>query len=459
MAVPDISTAGREPPHMGPVAHGFAALGDAAERAVSQLAAVLADALQAPGRLSEAAALLTADSRVGTLWQVTAPFGGLLLGAMAVALAVHHLLKPQRRALTALRPSSAILFALGLLRSLMVDTVPLAAYGCFAAAGSFLLFWDHGLVLSRTETFQTVASLIISTSVVAWLLIVVLAVPLAVGRPGLRCVPLDDREAAAIRRFIQRIVTLGAASWIIGVSLYLSWVGEGLPRLLLVLVGLVICAMSLRALAKIRGRFIGFARTCHRLAGFGVIGLTAIWSVALLSGRLPPFWPVLLSIMILAGLAAADGMAALLLDRLRQHLVQPRQASRHIFSPSGNPEEEELAAVEKPLDQTEQEAIRAETARSADDLTAVVRQAVRWALAIAAARLLAETWSFDLYPFLPQWAPAVLSSVTEAAIALLIGWYTWRLFETGLAVSRESRARQSHRCTAQGQALPHRSRG
>jgi len=135
MAVPDISTAGREPPHMGPVAHGFAALGDAAERAVSQLAAVLADALQAPGRLSEAAALLTADSRVGTLWQVTAPFGGLLLGAMAVALAVHHLLKPQRRALTALRPSSAILFALGLLRSLMVDTVPLAAYGCFAAAG------------------------------------------------------------------------------------------------------------------------------------------------------------------------------------------------------------------------------------------------------------------------------------------------------------------------------------
>src|SRR5215510_8559721 len=94
MAVPDVLMAGREPPQMGPVAHGFAALGDAAERAVSQLAAVLDDAVQAPSRLSEAAALLTGDGRVGTLWQVTAPFGGVLLGAMAVALAVHQLLKP-----------------------------------------------------------------------------------------------------------------------------------------------------------------------------------------------------------------------------------------------------------------------------------------------------------------------------------------------------------------------------
>src|SRR5215472_12015089 len=161
MAVPDVSMAGREPPHMGPVAHGFAALGDAAERAVSQLTSLAVDAVQAPSRLGQAAALLTADGRVGTLWQVTVPFGGLLLGAMAVALAVHHLLKPQRRALETLRPSSAAPFALGLLRSLVVDTAPLAAYGCVAAAGSFLLFWDHGLVFSGTETFQTVASLII----------------------------------------------------------------------------------------------------------------------------------------------------------------------------------------------------------------------------------------------------------------------------------------------------------
>ena len=85
MAVPNASMAGREPPHMGPVAHGVAVLGDAAQRAVSQLAALAADAVQAPSRLNQAAALLTDDGRVGTVWQVTALFGGLLLGAIGVA--------------------------------------------------------------------------------------------------------------------------------------------------------------------------------------------------------------------------------------------------------------------------------------------------------------------------------------------------------------------------------------
>jgi hypothetical protein len=272
---------------MGPVAHGFAVLGNAAEQAVSTVAGFAADAAQAPSRLGDAAALLTADGRLGSLGQVMAPFAGLLLGALTVALAVHRLLQPQRSALAASRPASAAPFALGLVRSLLVDTAPVAAYAGLAAGGSFLLFWDRGLVFSGTKTFQMVASLIISTFVVAWLLFVVPSLPLAVGRRGLRCVPLDDREAAAIRRFIGRIVVLGAASWIIGASLYFSLVGEGLPRLLLVVVGLVICAMSLRALARIRSRFSGFARMCHRLAWLGVIGLAVIWSIALLSGRLP----------------------------------------------------------------------------------------------------------------------------------------------------------------------------
>src|SRR3984893_10286375 len=114
----DPSMIGVKPPHMGPVAHGFAVLGNAAEHAVSTVAAFAADAAQAPSRLGQAAALLTADGRLGAVWQVMAPFAGLLFGAMAVALAVHRLLEPQRTALATLRPSSAAPFALGLLRSL-----------------------------------------------------------------------------------------------------------------------------------------------------------------------------------------------------------------------------------------------------------------------------------------------------------------------------------------------------
>ena len=451
MPVSNISIAERQPPHMGPVARGFAALGDAAERAVSTVAGIAADAAQAPSRLGHAGALLTGDGQLGSLWQVMAPFSGLLLSAAGVAIVVHRLLQPQRRALAALRPAKAVPFELALLHSLLVDIAPAAAYAGFAAGGSFLLFWDRGLVFSGTETFQKVVSLIISTSVVAWLLVVVLSLPLAISRPGLRCVPLGDREAAAIRRFIGRIVTLGAVSWIIVVSLYLSWVGDGLPRLVLVAVGLVICAMSLRALVRIRSRFSGFAKICHRLAGFGVIGLAVVWCVALLSRRLPPFWPVLLSVIVLAGLPAADGMAALLLNRLQRRLIHSGPASRRIFTPSDDPDGGELTALEKPLDHAEQQAIRMEMVRSAGDLITVVRQAVRWAVTIAAVLLLAATWSLDLYPMLPQWAPTVLGNIAEAAVTLLVGWYAWRLFETGLAVklSREEGGTQSRARTVQ----------
>jgi hypothetical protein len=165
---------------------------------------------------------------------------------------------------------------------------------------------------------------------------------------------------------------------------------------------------------------------------------------------------VLLSVVILAGLPAIDGMAALLLDRLQRRLVQSGQASRRIFTPSDDPEAEELTALVNPLHQAEQGAIRAEMARSAGDLTAVVRQKMRWTIAIAAVLLLADTWSFDLYPVFPQWAPTVLGNIAEAGATLLIGWYAWRLFETGLAVklSREAGGTRSRARTVQPLLAP-----
>jgi hypothetical protein len=139
------------------------------------------------------------------------------------------------------------------------------------------------------------------------------------------------------------------------------------------------------------------------------------------SGGLPPFWPVLLSITILAGLPAADGMTALLLDSAKQRLVRTGKASQRIYAPAADSEDEELASVEKPLDHAEREAIGREMARSAGALERVEQEAVRWVLTISAVFLLAEIWSLDFYPFLPEWAPAVFASLAEAGITLLIG--------------------------------------
>jgi moderate conductance mechanosensitive channel len=449
--VPDFSMAGREPPHMGPMAHGFAALGEAAERAVSTISALAADAAQAPSRLGNIARLLTADGKLGTVWQVTLPFAGLLLGSIGAALFISRLLAPQRKALSAFRPSGPASFAMGMLRSTLVDAAPVVAFAAIAAGGSFLLFWDRGLIFSGTGTFRMVASTIISMSVSAWLAVVLLSLPLAADRPGLRSVPLDDQEAAAVRRFIGQVVALGAASWTVAMSLYLTWIGEGLPRLLLILAGLVICTISLRALARIRPRLSGFGRIWHILAVFSVFGLGAAWIVQLLFGGRPPLRPILLTILVLAALPAADGIAALLLDRLKQRLVRTGKASRRIYAPAADLKDEELAAVEKPLDHAEREAIGREMVRSAGALERVEQEAVRWVLAISAVFLLAEIWSLDFYPFLPLWAPTVFASLAEASITLLIGWYAWRLFETGLAVklSREEGGVQSRARTVQ----------
>jgi hypothetical protein len=125
---------------------------------------------------------------------------------------------------------------------------------------------------------------------------VLLSLPLAADRPGLRSVPLDDLEAAAVRRFIGQVVALGAASWTVAMSLYLTRIGEGLPRLLLILAGLVICTISLRALARIRSRLSGFGRIWHILAVFSVFGLGAAWIVQLLFGGRPPLRPILLTL-------------------------------------------------------------------------------------------------------------------------------------------------------------------
>jgi hypothetical protein len=146
---------------------------------------------------------------------------------------------------------------------------------------------------------------------------------------------------------------------------------------------------------------------------------------------------------VLAALPAADGIAALLLDRLKQRLVRTGKASRRIYAPAADLKDEELAAVEKPLDHAEREAIGREMVRSAGALERVEQEAVRWVLAISAVFLLAEIWSLDFYPFLPLWAPTVFASLTEASITLLIGWYAWRLFETGLAGQIEPRRGRS----------------
>jgi moderate conductance mechanosensitive channel len=417
-------------PGMNPLSQATAAVVAAFGHLGRTVKALAADAAEAPGRLDRARTLLAGED---TLAVVLLALAGALAAALLLALAARRLLRPRRRAVAALAPTDAAGFALGLFRAAAIDLAPVAIYGGVAAGASFLLFGEHGLVFSGSSTFRMVAGTIISTSTLSWLAAAILAVPLGVGRPGLRCVPLGDAEAAVTRRFVARIIAFGAASWIVAASLSLAAIGEGLPRLLMIAAGFVICAVVLRALARINSRFKGFAGFCHTLAVISVFGLGAAWTVALLSGSTPPFGRLWLTVLILVALPAADGMTTSLLGRMTRRLHR-HEATRRIYVPAAGDADEELAAVERPLAAEEREVAERETVRAADDLGEVLQQIVRWVLAIAASWLLGHAWGLHLYALLPGMTKGFVDDVAEAVATLLVGWYAWRLFETGLAL-------------------------
>ncbi len=187
-----------------------------------------------------------------------------------------------------------------------------------------------------------------------------------------------------------------ATSWIVASGLYYAWIGEGLPRLIMVTAGLVACGMCVHGLGRVGGHLAGFGRVWTVLAICAAIGLTAIWVISLLSGGYPPFEELLLTVLILVGVPAFDGMAALLIERMRTHL-QARTASRRlIFVPSPNADEDALEGIEQPVDDAERRAIAEELSRSTTVLAGAAQWALRWFLTVVAALLLAEAWSIDL---------------------------------------------------------------
>ena len=141
--------------------------------------------------------------------------------------------------------------------------------------------------------------------------------------------------------------------------------------------------------------------------------------------------------MILAGLPAADGMAALLLDRLKQRLVRTGEA-RGLCACGRF--EGESSLCRKPFDAPSAKRSGAKWC-GPPVLEQVEQEAVRWVLAISAyscSPTSGPSISLRFGGGRRFWQPA------EAGITLLVGG-AWRLFETGLAVTRARRGRGASR--------------
>ena len=381
----------------GSVAHAVSMVGSELQRVADATVAMFDDAAAAPGRLAEAGRLLTDGGANGSVASVLgAAFGALVL-AVLVALAAHRLLRPARLRLRSIVPETAERMAALILRELVIDLVPPAIYLAAALALDHILFGPTGRIFVATDVFRMVTSAVAINSAVAWFIAVVLQLPVAYKRPGLRLLPLDEVQAKRARDFVRRVVGVAAGSWLLAESLFLVWLGDGVPRLILIVAAAVIGLFCLRALSRLRRRFTGFMWFWHKLAIVSVFGLFLTWALGLLLVDEPPFGRVLATLGILMAMPLLDDISVLVLRRIKHRMEGDRAPTRRIYVPkTGENDVEELRAVEQPLDDAAQAAVAAEVDRALDAFTAVLHSAFCTVLGIVAALLLAKTWSLEL---------------------------------------------------------------
>jgi small-conductance mechanosensitive channel len=336
--------------------------------------------------------------------------------------------------------------------ALLVDVAPAATYLVVGLLLERVLFLDDGLLFTATEPFRMVAGSLLTDTAVAWLAIDILSVPLAVDRAAQRLVPLDNVDAAATRRFLRFIIGFGAGSWIVAESLFFVWLGDGVPRLILISAAAVVTAACLRRLSQLRPRLRRVGQLWGVVALVSLPVLFVTWVLGLVLQGEPPFTRVIGSLVILAALPAANGIVRMLLRAIQPRLARNEMPVRTIYAPSAAGDEAELQVVEMPIDSVDQAATAREVNQSVETLTKVMEDAASWGLALLALDLLAAAWSIDLAAILGNHGSrTLLGGILDAALTVLVGWYAWQLFEAGLALrlSREQAGAHSRAHTVQ----------
>ncbi|HVJ55302.1 MAG TPA: mechanosensitive ion channel family protein [Aliidongia sp.] len=407
-------------------------IGGFLDRLGAASAAMFDDAGAAPGRFRQAANLLSDNGGNGSAAFVLLSLLAALLAGLGCGWGGHRLLRfvmPWSeeagifrlafRALltTLLPPIVALVVSLGLVR---------------------LLFGEAGLMFHGTDVFMAIADAAAQNIAVTWGTVSFLSMLVAP-------FPLDDDRSRVVLRFVARMIILGMVSWILAESLYLAWIGDGLPRLLLIASGLVIGLASLRRLLRAGSGQGGFVPLWHGIAALVVAWIYATWTVGLILDGEPPFRHVLGTLAILAAAPILDGAVRIMLGRLRLRLARGgRRGLATLFVPSRNGTDE-IVAVET---LAAGEPVIAPPLM--DNFVDRLRHAARWVLGVMAILVLAWVWSIDLPGLVTGAAMRTLAEhIVDAGLAMLICWQAWRLYEAALAVilAGEDDGRNSRRVT------------
>src|SRR5258708_38531937 len=178
-----------------------------------------------------------------------------------------------------------------------------------------------------------VTSAFIVNSAIAWYIAVVLQIPIASKRPNLRLISLDTAEARRARTFVRRLVSIALVSWLLAGSLFLVWLGDGVPRLILIAAAAAIGFLCLRALHRMHSHFVGFMRFWHMSAVASVFALFAIWTLGLVLDAQPPFGRVLATLAILTAMPLLYRMDRFVLARIKRRMIGRVARSRRLYIP------------------------------------------------------------------------------------------------------------------------------
>jgi hypothetical protein len=352
-----------------------------AEHLLEAVKVMLADAAWAPSRLGQAANLLTGDGELGSVWFVLGGFALLVAIGLGAANAAKVLVRPVRVGLAEARPQQASAWAILILRAALVETAPPLVFAAVMATLGPALFGAKGLIFAGTDIFRATAAALLSDATIAWLVAKLVTLPFAPRRPHLRLLPIGDVAAVWGVRVIRRLILIGAGSWLVAEALYMTWVGHGIARLIVIAGTVAIAVYALDALVKMRPRLTGFARLWNKIAAISVFGLGITWIIGLLLDVEAHFGKVLATLAILAALPLADGMLLVLYRSLVRRFAGVPRRTRAVFMPAGADEAEEMRRVEQPIDEAEQAAAAVELERTQDDFAAVLHEASCVALA------------------------------------------------------------------------------
>ena len=286
----------------------------------------------------------------------------------------------------------------------LVDLLALGAFALVAVALVAIFVPAPGPARTFIVTYLTAALVALAAALVA-------RFALAPDAPGARLLPLSDRAAHLLHRWLVTLATVGSVAWLSAALLILS--GMALEAHLVLalaigaLIGLLLVGMILESRPLVAAALLGehprsasplrarLARSWHGLAIVYLVVIWALWAASIVTRGPSSLWSAVASVLLAAALPLLD------------------QAFGRALAQILGADEPAAAGRERTI--------------------AIIRRTLRIVLAAVALILLPSFWGFDVLRLVGAPGAGVFShALFNILVTTLIAYVAWQLAESAL---------------------------